>query len=381
MRPRRRRLLCGDEAPRLALALGLAALLAGCGANTRTVTITRSAPRRVAVHHATTETRPPSTQAAALAGVPESVIARAEDSVVDAGCSATGQDGIQTAMLGTAFAIVPGNASVFVTASHVAARCVGGSMGAGDASVAVTSDNVTRDVALLQETDAGPPVVPRALTLATGGVRPGEPVALIGYPVGPPNYPGKVGRPLVVVSGTVIATGQHATLRDDNGLIETLTDAIEVSGGIGQGSSGGPAIDATGSVVGVIEGTNGTATYLTPASAIGEESAPANGSLPALTVGSWSGIKPTRIDFSADAGNVVTGIIWSSWTATQAVGQGTSDIQSCIPNCAQGSDAPVPATITLSNPENGDFTQMKESRNGVVGTGTYGSNGWPMGAS
>lgn len=253
-------------------------------------------------------------------------------------------------VLGTAFAIVPGNASVFVTASHVAARCVGGSMGAGDASVAITRDDVTHDVAVLQETDGGPPVVPRALGLNTAAVRVGESVALIGYPVGPPSYPGKVGRPLVAVLGTVLATGRQVTLPGENGTVETLSGAIEVSGGVGPGASGGPAIDATGSVVGVIEGGNQSATYLTPAAAIGASSAPSNGSLPTLVVGSWSGMKPTTIDFSGDAGNVVTSIVWSSWTATQAVGQGTSVIQGCVPNCAQGSNTPVATTITLSKP-------------------------------
>lgn len=304
--------------------------------------------------------------------------------MVDARCTTTGQSGAQTGELGTAFAIVPGNASVFVTASHVAALCVGGgSMGASDATVAITRDDVTHDIAVLQETDGGPPVVPAALGLEKGTVHIGEPVALIGYPAGAPVVPGKVGRPLVAVPGTVVATGQHVTLPGGNGTVETLSDAIEVSGGARPGESGGPAIDGAGKVVGVIEGGNSSATYLTPVAVIGapQPSAATNASLPTIRVGSWSGIKPTIIDFSGDAGNVVTGIVWSSWTTTQAVGQGTSNIQSCVPNCAQGSDTPVATTITLSNPQNGSFTQMTENRNGMTSVASYGSNNWPLSAS
>lgn len=106
-----------------------------------------------------------------------------------------------------------------------------------------------------------------------------------------------------------------------------------------------------------------------------------NGSLPKLVVRSWSGIKPTTIDFSGDAGNVVTSIAWASWTGTQAVGHGTSNLQGCIPDCAQGSETPVPTTITVSNPQNGRFTRITETRNGMTTTGTYGSNGWPLNAS
>ena len=106
---------------------------------------------------------------------------RAEDSVVDAGCTATGQNGLQRTELGTAFAILPGNASVFVTASHVASMCVGGTMNANDATVAILRDDVTHDVALLQEDDGGPPVVIRALRIDPTPTHLGERIALIGY--------------------------------------------------------------------------------------------------------------------------------------------------------------------------------------------------------
>jgi serine/threonine protein kinase len=102
--------------------------------------------------------------------------------------------------------------------------------------------------------------------------------------------------------------------------------------------------------------------------------------LPVLTVGSYTGMKPAEIAYSGDATNVVTKITWSSWTATGASGQGTSDIDSCDPNCAQAPPSLVPTTITLSAPVNGRFTKMTETRNGFTSTYTYPDN-WPESAS
>jgi hypothetical protein len=95
----------------------------------------------------------------------------------------------------------------------------------------------------------------------------------------------------------------------------------------------------------------------------------------------WSGIKPSTVDFSGDAGNVVTGINWASWTTTGAVGEGTSGIQSCVPNCAQGKTKFVPTTIVLSDPVGGHFTHLVETRNGTVSVDSYSSKAtWPGGA-
>jgi serine/threonine protein kinase len=119
----------------------------------------------------------------------------------------------------------------------------------------------------------------------------------------------------------------------------------------------------------------------TPAST--PASTPANtgqAQLPMLTVGGYTGMKPTEIAYSGDATNVVTKITWSSWTATGASGQGTSDIDSCNPNCAQAPPSLVPTTVTLSAPVNGRFTKMTETRNGFTSTYTYPDN-WPESAS
>jgi len=91
-------------------------------------------------------------------------------------------------------------------------------------------------------------------------------------------------------------------------------------------------------------------------------------------------VKPTEIAFSGDATNVVTGITWSSWTATGATGTGTSDIDNCVPSCAAASPNYVTATITLSDPVNGRFTQMTETRNGTTTSYTYPGT-WAQSAS
>jgi hypothetical protein len=97
--------------------------------------------------------------------------------------------------------------------------------------------------------------------------------------------------------------------------------------------------------------------------------------------GQYSGRKPKDIYFSGDAGNIVTSIRWSRWTASQAVGKGTSNILSCVPNCAQGSATPVPTTVVLSRPRKGHFTFVTERRNGQTYTARYGTSAWPWNAS
>ncbi len=113
------------------------------------------------------------------------------------------------------------------------------------------------------------------------------------------------------------------------------------------------------------------------------KAASTNTQLPIVTMGSWSGMKPSTIDFSGDGGNIVTGIAWSSWTASSAFGQGTSNIQGCVPNCAQGTETPVSTTIALTDPRDGHFTQITETRKGETTLRASYPSGefWPQGAS
>ena len=119
-----------------------------------------------------------------------------------------------------------------------------------------------------------------------------------------------------------------------------------------------------------------------PASTPGSTSAStaAQAQLPVFTVGSYSGMKPSEIAYSGDATNVVTKITWSSWTATGATGTGTSDIDSCVPNCAAAPPDYVTTTITLSVPVGGKFTQMTETRNGSTTSYAYPAS-WAQSAS
>lgn len=108
--------------------------------------------------------------------------------------------------------------------------------------------------------------------------------------------------------------------------------------------------------------------------------------LPVFIAGSYRGRRPSTIDLSGDAGNIVTDLHWTNWTASYASGQGTSNIQGCVPNCASGSETPVATSITLKNPSShGYFTKLVEHRNGQTATFTYTPghypDNWPGNAS
>jgi hypothetical protein len=102
--------------------------------------------------------------------------------------------------------------------------------------------------------------------------------------------------------------------------------------------------------------------------------------LPKLIAGSYAGIRPRIVDFSGDAGNIVTNLVWN-WTRASATGRGTSNVQGCVPNCAQGTETPVATVITLSQPSHGHFTKFVEVRDGQRLVGHYGRFSWPGEAS
>lgn len=125
-----------------------------------------------------------------------------------------------------------------------------------------------------------------------------------------------------------------------------------------------------------------TSAHTTPTTAPSRTTTSTNGGpLPVFIAGRWTGTKPSEIDFSGDAGNIVTGIHWSLWTPTTAVGEGTSGIQSCVPDCASGTTRYVPTAITLSAPSRGHFTHVNETRKGESLSATYPSPPWPLNAS
>jgi hypothetical protein len=100
--------------------------------------------------------------------------------------------------------------------------------------------------------------------------------------------------------------------------------------------------------------------------------------LPVFIAGPYRGRRPSTIDISGDAGNIVTGLHWTNWTASYAAGYGMSNIQSCVPDCASGSETPVATSITLKNPSSrGYFTKLVEHRNGQTETFTYTAGHYP----
>jgi hypothetical protein len=105
---------------------------------------------------------------------------------------------------------------------------------------------------------------------------------------------------------------------------------------------------------------------------------------PLFITPAWSGTKPAAIVLSADGGNIPYDLTWSQWNDHGAVGQGVVGIQSCNPNCAQGTTTPEPVRITLSDVRNGHYTYITESiagrANPTKGTGQI-TSGWPFGAS
>ncbi len=89
--------------------------------------------------------------------------------------------------------------------------------------------------------------------------------------------------------------------------------------------------------------------------------------LPTITLGTWTGIRPSLMQFSGDAGNIVSQIVWSSWNDDSAVGVGAWGYDDCVPDCAQGAVTDYLTTITLSHPSDGRFTQLTEAQSGPHG--------------
>jgi photosystem II stability/assembly factor-like uncharacterized protein len=109
--------------------------------------------------------------------------------------------------------------------------------------------------------------------------------------------------------------------------------------------------------------------------------APSTG-LPVLRAGgnglqTYAAIEPRQINFSGDSGDIVTDLSWASWTTSSAVGYGTSDHDSCNPDCAEAPIDMENTALTLSQPRNGQFTVITEQRGGVTETFTDPGQ-WPL---
>ncbi len=199
----------------------------------------------------------------------------------------------------------------------------------------------------------------------------------------PPDVPPRAGMRRPVLLTLVLAV---AILVGAGGA--ALAFALSGHSSTGHNASGGGTASHSATAPATSAVTNSSAAASSPAvssssspSQAASSSSPSSSApLPVLVVGSYSGMQPSEIAYSGDATNVVTGITWSSWTATGATGTGTSDIDSCVPSCAAASPDNVSTTVTLSDPVNGHFTQMTETRNGSTTSYTYPST-WAQSAS
>jgi len=114
--------------------------------------------------------------------------------------------------------------------------------------------------------------------------------------------------------------------------------------------------------------TSSTTAAATTTTTAASSSGSASTTVPTATFGSWTGTEPTIVYFSGDSGNIVSGLTWTSWTSQSATGHGSWGYENCDPNCAQGTVTPYPATISLSDPVGGRFTQVTETQSGPYGS-------------
>ncbi|HEX5302207.1 MAG TPA: protein kinase [Streptosporangiaceae bacterium] len=226
-------------------------------------------------------------------------------------------------------------------------------------------------------------------TILAQNWHPAGPTAHPGYPAGPRNRRRGALLPVILALAFVLAAagtalgltlaGRHGTSANAGGSgasSPASTQPAQVA--TSSAASTGPATVPASSPASTAPASTPATTPATSPANSATTTAPAQ--LPLLTVGSYTGMKPTEIAYSGDSTNIVSKIKWTSWTATGATGEGTSDINSCNPNCAQAPVKLVPATVTLSDPVDGKFTKMTETRNGFTSTYTYPDN-WPEGAS
>jgi hypothetical protein len=114
-----------------------------------------------------------------------------------------------------------------------------------------------------------------------------------------------------------------------------------------------------------------TSASTSPSTSTPSTSTTVAGLLPVFLAPGYDGRNPVDIYLSGDAGNIVTNLVWSSWTGVEAVGHGTSNKEGCVPNCAAGTQTPEATTIMLSDPVDGHFAHMTEMREGYTEVFTY----------
>jgi hypothetical protein len=136
-------------------------------------------------------------------------------------------------MTGTGFAVSPGGH--VVTNEHVVGTCARVRLEPGGVEAVVLAKDARNDLALLK---AATPLPHFAQLRAGRGVRPGDDVVVVGYPLRQ-----------VLASGATVTTGTVSAL----GGLANDPSKVQISAPIQPGNSGGPLLDRSGLVVGVIQ--------------------------------------------------------------------------------------------------------------------------------
>jgi S1-C subfamily serine protease len=134
---------------------------------------------------------------------------------------------------GTGFVVSAGGH--VVTNAHVVAACARVRLEPGGVEAAVVAKDARNDLALLQATA---PLPSFAQLRTGGGVRPGDDVVVVGYPLR-----------RVLTAGVTVTTGTVSAL----GGLANDPSKVQISAPIQPGNSGGPLLDRSGLVVGVIQ--------------------------------------------------------------------------------------------------------------------------------
>jgi serine/threonine protein kinase len=197
----------------------------------------------------------------------------------------------------------------------------------------------------------------RTSAIPGGGTPPGT-----GTPPGmgtPPGVPAR--QPMTPVPTPVPVSLQHTTPpthRPGGHWIVLTASGVTVAAAIG----GILALAVNhGSGSSSSTGTLASGTVTSPVSASPASRSPsASSSLIAVTVctepadgctvagaSQYMEVKPAMITTSGDGSAYVNKITWSNWGGSEANGTGTLELNSCNPNCAQGTYTGYPATVTL----------------------------------
>jgi Protein kinase domain len=167
------------------------------------------------------------------------------------------------------------------------------------------------------------PAPPATTPTAPGGPYPPTAAALAGRRRGPRWL-------LPAVLGTAVAAGAGIAIALV--LSPSPTPPTFLSGSGNASSTAGP-----GSTGGTGAGSATVTVCARPAAGCGKA-----GAAQAMAA------RPRQIDVTANGAQVVTGLSWAGWGGGQATGQGTLQVSSCQPSCADGKRSAYPATVTLT---------------------------------